>query len=96
MTAAQSSAQWITCLLCLQAALECAVEYTGKREAFGAPIGKLQAIQVIIIMNNNIIQVNVTAGIVCSGRKDQRDAGNLLNTMEDRINSMGVLSYILL
>lgn len=29
-----------------QAALDCAVEYASKREAFGAPITKLQAIQV--------------------------------------------------
>lgn len=30
-----------------QAALDCAADYAHKRTAFGAPIGKLQAIQVI-------------------------------------------------
>ena len=29
-----------------QAALDCAVDYAAKREAFGSPIAKLQAIQV--------------------------------------------------
>lgn len=32
-----------------QAALDCAVEYASKRQAFGSPISKLQAIQVHFI-----------------------------------------------
>ena len=36
-------------MVLLQAALECAIDYAGKRESFGVPIGKLQAIQVPII-----------------------------------------------
>jgi len=33
-----------------QAALDCAVEYAGKRIAFGKPITKLQSIQVPILL----------------------------------------------
>ena len=34
-------------MICVfQAAMECALDYAGKREAFGGPIAKLQAIQV--------------------------------------------------
>lgn len=36
-----------------QASLDCAMEYTGKRIAFGAPILKLQAVQVNILFCNN-------------------------------------------
>ena len=32
--------------------MECAIDYAGKREAFGSPIAKLQAIQVRCINTN--------------------------------------------
>lgn len=35
-----------------QAALDCAVEYSSKRQAFGSPISKLQAIQVSCLLNS--------------------------------------------